>query len=129
MNASMLLFSNLQSIFLNTFCLFISITKHNIIPSNITNKVRRPMNKLLWNSKKMSPRGIKIKSARSTNGKNIFMHIKNFDFRFSFFEVMIFVCLKASIIPLAHLFLCLNSPLKVSGVSVKATAFLAKFVW
>ena len=74
MNASMLLFSNLQSISLNTFCLFISITRHSIIPSNITNRVRRPMNKLLWNSKKMSPRGINIKSAKSTNGKNIFMH-------------------------------------------------------
>ena len=128
MNARTLLLANLQSICLKVFCLLFSMTRHRIIPSNITNKVRRPMNKLLWNSKKMSPRGIKIKSARSTNGKNIFMHIKNLDFRFSFFEVMILVCLKVSIIPLAHLFLCLNSPLKVSGVSVKATAFLAKFV-
>lgn len=45
-----------------------------------------------------------------------------------FLEVIIFVFLKASIIPVAHLFLCFPRADNFSGTSVKAIAFLAKLV-
>ena len=74
----------------------------------------------------MSPNGTNIKIARSMKGKNKFIHIRNLDFMFNFFEVITFTFLNASIIPLAHLFLCLNKSLNVFGDSVKAIAFFAK---
>ena len=71
----------------------------------MTNKVTHPISNWFPKANKINPSGTKIRRAKSIKGNKTFKHIKNLDLKSSFLEVMIFTLLKASIIPLAHLFL------------------------
>ena len=128
MNANILRFSNLQSISFSIFLRLISITKQSNRPKGITSKDIQLINNGLPNANNIKPSGTNTRSAKSINGKNIFKHIKNLDFAHSFLERNIFTFLKASIIPLAHLFLCLPKSFNFFGTSVKAIAFFEKLV-
>lgn len=124
-----LLFSNLHSISLNILFLLISISKQSSIPRRITSKDIQLISKgLPKTNNNINPSGTKTRRARSIKGKNTFKHIKNFALKLSFFDVIILTFLKASIIPRAHLVLCLPKSPRVSGTSVNAMAFSAKLV-
>ena len=94
----------------------------------ITSNVNHPINNWFPQSNKINPNGMKISIAKSIKGQNTFKHIRNLDLKLRFLEDIVFTLLNASIIPLAHLFLCLPKLPNVSGTSVKAIAFFAKLV-
>ena len=110
------------------FFLLISINKHSNSPKGITNKEIQPSSKGFPNAKKIKLSGTKIRSAKSIKGKKTLKHAKNLDFIDIFLDDNILFFLKASIIPLAHLFLCLPNSLYFSGTTAYAMAFFAKLV-
>ena len=86
--------------------LFNSINKQSNRLKGITSKEIQLMSNGFLNASKISPSGTNIKSAKSMNGKNKFKNMSTLAGKDNFFEKIALVSLKASIIPLAHLFLC-----------------------